>query len=89
MTASGKSASYTTSDTFEDGDKPTIFFYIAYTGAAARIDVDYTVGAENEKPDSTAIDVVKEGTRARKAVENGNVVIIRDGVKFNILGSRL
>jgi len=89
MTASGKSASYTTSDTFEDGDKPTIFFYIAYTGAAARIDVDYTVGAENEKPDMTAIDTIKEGTRARKVVENGNIVILRDGVKFNILGSRL
>ena len=39
--------------------------------------------------EATAIDVVKEGTRARKVIENGNVVIIRDGVKFNILGSRL
>lgn len=37
-------------------------------------------------PESTAIDIIKEGTRARKTIENGNVVIIRDGLKFNILG---
>lgn len=89
MTDGVKSATYTTSDTFEDGDKPTIFFYIAYAGAAARIDVDYTVGAENEKPGQTAIDTIKEGTRARKVVENGVIFIIRDGMKFNVLGTRL
>lgn len=38
---------------------------------------------------ATAIDVIKEGTRARKVIENGNIVIIRDGVKFNVLGTKL
>ena len=89
MTDGEKSATYTTADTFEDGTQPTIFFYVAYAGGAARIDVNYTVGAENEKPDTTAIDVVKEGTRARKVVENGVVYVVRDGAKYNILGTRL
>lgn len=38
---------------------------------------------------ATGLDVIKEGTRTRKVVENGNLVIIRDGVRFNVLGTVL
>ena len=52
---------------------------------ADQVNYDFSVFYVDGK-EATAIDIIKEGTRARKAIENGNVVIIRDGVKFNILG---
>lgn len=90
MAAEGKSATYTTTATFEDGSKPTIFFYVAYAGGAARIDVDYTVGESNEQ-DTTAIEsaYTNNETRTRKMIEGGMIVIVKDGVKYNILGVRM
>ena len=37
----------------------------------------------------TAIDDVKEASKAVKTIENGQVIILRDGVKYNLLGTRL
>lgn len=37
----------------------------------------------------TAIDDVKEASKAVKTIENGQVIILRDGVKYNLLGVRL
>ena len=37
----------------------------------------------------TAIDDVKEASKAVKTMENGQVIILRDGVKYNLLGVRL
>ena len=38
---------------------------------------------------ATGIDIIKDKARTRKVVENGNLVIIRDGVRFNVLGTVL
>lgn len=40
----------TSSATFKDGDNTGLFFYIAYDGNAARVDVDYVYGSSNEQP---------------------------------------
>lgn len=84
MTVNGMSATYTTTDTYEDGDKPTIFFYVAYAGGAARIDVDYTVGDSNSEP-SSVTNVTNE-PRATKLIIDGQLYILRDGQRFTVTG---
>lgn len=86
-------ARFTTKETYTDGSKPVIFFLIAYTGNAARIDVDYTVGASNTKPGDDPVVGPAEGltapvmeTKARKVIENGQVVILKNGIRYNALG---
>lgn len=44
---------------------------------------------EQDPGTPTAIDDVKEANKAVKMMENGQVVILRDGVKYNLLGTRL
>ena len=62
MTADGLKFTYTTTDTYEDGAAlEGAFFYFPYAGAAKRVDIAYTVGAENEKP-ATPEDVRMHGT---------------------------
>lgn len=38
---------------------------------------------------TTGIDAIESGAKAVKMVENGQVVILRDGVHYNVLGARL
>ncbi len=85
----GMLARFTTKETYTDGSKPVIFFLIAYTGNAARIDVDYTVGASNTKPGGTAIDNVNAPAKARKVIENGQIVILKNGIRYNALGAEM
>lgn len=42
-----------------------------------------------ETPSATAVENVATAKKAVKMVENGQVVIVRDGVKYNVLGTRL
>lgn len=83
MQAQDKGATYTTTDTFEDGDKLPFFFYIAYTGNAARIDVDYTVGESNT---ASGVSNVTRAPRAMKMIKNGKLVIISNGQMYNANG---
>lgn len=96
LPSQGQIARFTTKETYTDGDKPTIFFLIAYTGNAARIDVDYTVGASNEKPGDEPGDEPKQGinnasvsAKTHKIIENGQIVLIKNGMRYNILGSEI
>ena len=89
MTINGNSATYTTEDTFEDGETPTIFFYVAYTGNAARIDVSYTVGESNGETQPSAIENTYNETRTHKVIENGQLYIIKNGVRYNALGAEI
>ncbi|MBQ7530830.1 MAG: hypothetical protein IJT12_03920 [Paludibacteraceae bacterium] len=84
MQAQGKSATYTTTDEYEDGAKLPFFFYIAYTGAAARIDVDYTVGASNA--DMTGLTIPYMQPPGRKVILNGVLYIEKDGVLYTTQG---
>lgn len=84
MKAQDKSATYTTTDTYEDGTKLPFFFYIAYTGAAARIDVDYTVGASNSAP--SVVTNVTTAPHATKVIRNGKLILISNGQIYNANG---
>ena len=44
---------------------------------------------EQDPGTTTAIDDAKEANKAVKMMENGQVIILRDGVKYNLLGVRL
>ncbi len=97
----GMLARFTTKETYTDGSKPVIFFLIAYTGNAARIDVDYTVGAGNTKPGDQPGDQPGEqpgdnpgqginnasvSAKTHKVIENGQIVILKNGIRYNALG---
>lgn len=91
MPAQGNKAVFTTKETYKDGEKlNNTFFYMAYAGGAARIEITgYTVGAGNEPQGTTGVQsVYSEGTRVRKVIENGEVVLIRDGVRYTLQGAR-
>ena len=63
---------------------------MAYEGAAARIDITgYTVGASNAKPGGSAIDSVNAPAKTRKVIENGQIVLIKNGVRYNMLGTEI
>ena len=85
MQAQGKSATYTTADEYEEGTLLPFFFYVAYTGNAARIDVNYTVGASNSE--STGLTDRTVQPAARKVMLNGVLYIIRDGVRYTLTGT--
>ena len=46
-------------------------------------------GGEEDPDTPTAIEDVKSAVKAVKMFENGQVVMVRDGVRYNILGARL
>ena len=93
----GTMARFTTKKTYTDGDKPVIFFLIAYTGNAARIDVDYTVGASNEQPGDEPGDNTGQGVESiqpsaisyQKVLRNGMLYIIKNGIRYNALGAEI
>lgn len=83
MKLQGKTASYNTEETYEDGDKLPFFFYIAYTGAAARIDVDYTVGASDA---ASGVENTSAHPAVRKVMIDGVLYILKDGVRYTTQG---
>ncbi len=87
----GNSWSYSDATEYEDGNTVTGFFFLAYNSGSKRIDWDgYTVGASNKKPGpATAVENVEVGAKAIKMFENGQLVIIKNGVKYNALGAEL
>lgn len=92
MPAQEKHAMYTTTQTYTDGATlDDTFFYIAYAGGAARIDITgYTVGASNN-PSGTpgeeqGFDNVSGTQKAHKIIENGQVFILKNGVRYDLLG---
>ena len=54
------------------------------------LDLTTTEGnAEATKQDSTALDKAEVEAKCVKRVENGQVVLMRNGVRYNILGAKL
>ena len=87
MQAEGKTATYSTADTYEDGEELPFFFYIAYAGNAARIDVKYIVGSQNENPNpGSGVENTVVAPRATKLIIDGKLVIIRDSHRYTATG---
>lgn len=92
MPAQDRLARFTTTATFVDGETLNdTFFYLAYAGGAARIEITgYTVGASNEAPDTTAVEnIYNNESRTRKVIENGMLYIIKNGIRYNALGTEI
>lgn len=54
-----------------------------------KVTISKKVAKEGGDDTPTAIEDVKSSVKAVKMVENGQVVIVRDGVRYNALGTRL
>ena len=95
MPAQEKHAMFTTTQTFVDGTTLNdTFFYIAYAGGAARVDITgYTVGAGNEKPGAQGEEQGFEqhslAPKAHKIIENGQIYILKNGVRYNVFGTAI
>ena len=58
-----------------------------YTLPAVSANVTLTIEIQQDK--GTAIDNTKANTKAAKQIRNGQLLILRDGKEFNVLGSQL
>jgi len=86
MVAADGSWVYSTEDTFEDGEQLSGFFWLKYAGGVKRIDwTDYTIGASNEE--ASGVESVQDSeVRIQKLIENGQVYILINGVRYNAAG---
>ena len=91
MPAQQKHAVLTTTQTYTDGATLNdTFFYIAYAGGVARVDITgYTVGASNEQTDPSAMENTFVNQKARKTIVDGQVVILKNGLRYNLLGTEI
>ena len=75
-----------------DGDVRFAIPSVKGDGSNSKIYIAYIKVLREKEQDPgtpTAIDDVKEASKAVKTIENGQVIILRDGVKYNLLGVRL
>jgi hypothetical protein len=91
MPSQQKHAVLTTTQTYVDGATLSdTFFYIAYAGGAARVDITgYTVGASNEPSDTTAVETVRSTDTTRKVLKNGQVLILKNGIRYGLNGTEI
>ena len=84
----GQTASYSLSGK-QAGDEINFLVKIAYVQHVAFTErIAYVVG-ESCDPETSLVNVKDSGKRVRKVVENGNIYIVRDGGKYNLLGSKV
>ena len=58
-------------------------FTVVCAGTTYTFDVFYADGL------STSIDQIETGEKARKVIENGIIYIVREGARYNVLGTKL
>lgn len=82
---------YTDNGPFVDGTTISGEFYLAYANGAHGISwAGYTVGASNKKPViPTAIDNINDDVKTIKVIENGQLIIIKNGIRYNALGAQM
>ena len=83
---------YTQDDEFEEGSEVQGFFWLPYAGGVKRIDwTDYTIGASNSRPGGwpTGVEQVTTAEKSVKVIENGQIIIIKNGVRFNLVGQQI
>lgn len=75
MTKNGRSAEWTSTDTYSSGDVINCFFHLPYQGGVIRIDVAYTAGSDNEaeKP-NTYVTLNDEATDNLTRISNNENV---------------
>ncbi len=84
----GQKALYTLSDK-QTGDEINFLVKIAYVMHVAFTErITYKVG-DNCEEETGLFNIEQPAHKAVKIVENGNIYILRNGVKYNILGSQV
>lgn len=84
----GQKALYSLTDK-KEGDEINFLVKIAYVQHVAFIErITYTVG-DNCDPQTGFENLPSVNNHVRKIIENGNIYILRDGVKYNLLGSKV
>ena len=68
-----------------DGNKATIYLYAQNNGYAV---YEFIVD-ENYVGPNTGVENVEVELGARKMIENGQVIILKNGVKYNVLGAEV
>lgn len=71
------------------GNYDTTNGYIANVQKMTQNSIEYLYGSDPTKDPSTAIDNTVMGEKAVKTFENGQLVIIKNGVKYNVMGAEL
>ncbi len=85
ITENFTSGEFTTSGYYTDGDELNIQFYLGCNaGGVFTNTIKYTVGSSNDKP--TAINAVSTGAKATKRIENGVLIIEKNGIRYNAQG---
>ena len=80
---------------FKEGDQICFLVKLAYElHVLFTKRITYTVGTSCEEDDidfveNSALYELKTGSRASKLVENGMMYIVRDGVRYNVLGAQV
>jgi len=73
----------------QEGEEINFLVKIAYVQHVAFTErITYTVG-DNCNPETSLINLEDNNKHVRKIIENGNIYILRDGVKYNLLGSKV
>ena len=74
-----------------DGDVRFAIPSVKGDGSNSKIYIAYikVLREKEQDPGATAIDDAKTVNKTVKMMENGQVIILRDGVKYNLLGTRL
>ena len=82
-------------DKIDKGVKVTVTaplkrYYVAATDEKPEIDLAETVeGGTFKFADESAVINVTNAAKSVKCIENGQIVILRDGVRYNLLGTEL
>lgn len=72
------------------GDKVAVTGKIVkYVGQSGNATIEISKGSMEILEHATAIDNIEDSVKATKIIENGQIVIIRNGIRFNAAGARL
>lgn len=81
---------YTLDEECEVGETVSGFFWLPYAGGVKRIDWEgYTVGATNDQPQGVGTISQESKAKSRKVIENGQLIIIRNGVRYDVTGAQV
>ncbi len=78
-----------------NADYPTVAWYLMFASDGQGTGVDGRCQGQSVRPvfsqNNTAVENVQQDNSdtIRKVIENGQVVIVRDGVRYNVLGARI
>lgn len=77
---------FTSADDIKVGDKVVVYGKMKKHNSTYEMDADNQLVALEREDTTTGVDNVETTVAAKKAIINGQLIIVKDGVKFNALG---